>query len=282
VASAADLERHLRRLGEDELLGGPPGRLVAAAQALVAVDALDEGLVDAILLDYAGAAALRAGEWAARVGYRWPPAPPRRLAPAPGRAEVMIEPREPDPGLRHLRSLVLAAPPEDDQEAFETAVVALVLARAVAPGGKAVEELGTASAAMHGFVPDPVRHPDAVPEPWRSLRRAREADGPAGRIAIGAVTPEFDGFAVAVRTLASGPEGWRLEVDVAGEADVTRARRRALAWWAADDRGGRYRGRLERGEVRFGVPLDPRATRLELTVFGATRQAVVRFPLEWA
>ena len=112
-----------------------------------------------------------------------------------------------------------------------------------------------------------------------------------------AVTPEFDGVAASVAVLDSREDHWSLEVEVTPETALSEAfgmggaRLRSLAWWASDDRGHRYSGAVgsssggggrASGQVSFGQPLDPLATRLEIAAIADRHRALIRFPLEWA
>jgi len=137
----------------------------------------------------------------------------------------------------------------------------------------------------------------ALPEPWRSLLAgARRARGPQGRVAIGAVTPEFDGVSVAVVSLESGEDGFAIDVETTGsgvwpgpfESSIQET---GIAWWAADDRGGHYLGELGswsgsdrggHGTIEFWPVLDPKARRLDLMPTGRTTRAVITVPLPWA
>lgn len=96
--------------------------------------------------------------------------------------------------------------------------------------------------------------------------------------------------------LESRSHHWTLEIEVTPDTalheafGMAGARLRNLAWWAADDRGHRYCGDLggssggdgrASGELMFGRPLDPLATRLEVAAIADRHQALIRFPLGW-
>ena len=136
-----------------------------------------------------------------------------------------------------------------------------------------------------------------LPEPWRSmLGRQATANGPEGTVALGAVTPVFDGFSVAVEALVSAPEAFTIDVEVAprlwdhGPFPSTPGTGR-LAWWAADDRGNHYLGAMQssgggsdsvRAELAFTPRLDPKARHLRIMPTGLSSRAVISFELPWA
>jgi hypothetical protein len=135
-----------------------------------------------------------------------------------------------------------------------------------------------------------------MPEPWHSLlARQGRRDGPEGSIVLGAVTPPFDGFSVAVLDLESDAKGFKVDVEVAPGVGHPMpfdwsVQPRQLAWWAKDDRGNHYLGRrgnwtytdgYASGLIGFRPAIDPRATRLELMPTGETTRAVISFPLPW-
>jgi hypothetical protein len=113
---------------------------------------------------------------------------------------------------------------------------------------------------------------------------------------IGAVTPVFDGFSVAVGSLESRAEGFGMEVEVAPGVEVhepfnSSVLPRQLAWWALDDRGNHYLGQIggwsssdehSSGELEFWPALHPRATRLQIMPTDETMRAVISLPLPWA
>jgi hypothetical protein len=135
-----------------------------------------------------------------------------------------------------------------------------------------------------------------MPEPWNSLlARQGRRDGPEGSIVLGAVTPAFDGFSVAVLDVESDVKGFKVDVEVAPGVGHRMpfdwsVQPRQLAWWAKDDRGNHYLGRRGNwtyadgngsGPIGFRPAIDPRATRLALMPTGETTRAVISFPLPW-
>ena len=113
---------------------------------------------------------------------------------------------------------------------------------------------------------------------------------------LGAVTPPFEGFSVAVLDLESDTRGFRVDVEVAPGVGQRmpfdwNVQPRQLAWWAKDDRGNYYLGLrgnwsyaegYANGLIGFRPALDPRATRLELMPTAVTTRAVISFTLPWA
>jgi hypothetical protein len=155
------------------------------------------------------------------------------------------------------------------------------------PHLRAVSAMG--AAASPGGVPEP------TPPEWKSLLAGtRTAPGPTGTVAVGAVTPVFDGISVAVNELSSGPSAFSVTAETVGVAyphpmgEITM--RAPLAWWARDDRGNHYLGHAGNwsggggnsgmGEISFG-PLDPQAAELTLAVTTLTRRALIPVPLAW-
>jgi hypothetical protein len=201
------------------------------------------------------------------------------VTPAPC-AEVRVEALPPeDPALRHLRHVAaLAGRHPLDEPHLEAAIAALVGAGAVAADEPQLEAIRAVASA-------------------RQRRRAAakpSARGPARTIAVGAVTPLFDGVAVAVDALESTAEDWTIRIEFAPEGASPRpyeaptARSARLVWWAEDDRGTRYLAEPDglggnahrgRGQLRFAAPLDPRARWVELRPTTETSQAVIRIPL---
>jgi hypothetical protein len=137
--------------------------------------------------------------------------------------------------------------------------------------------------------------PASVPPAWRSLLARRSAtDGPTGNLAVGALTPLFDGISVAVNTLGSSSERFWIRTDTTGIGHphpmLSAAERRPVAWWASDDRDNHYLGHMNQwsggnglgsGEITFG-PLDPKACELTLAVTTLTERALIPIHLDWS
>ena len=204
---------------------------------------------------------------------------------------------EEDPALRYLwRRVAATHHVHQGGERLEVAIDALVAAGALAADSPELDDVrAVAAAVQHGQRPR--RSARQLPEPWRSLfARGRRADGPTGTIAVGAVSPQFDGISVAVMSLESTPDGFTAEVEIApglsgGTPFDTSVGGSTLTWWAADDRGNHYRGQLgswsgsdthSEGSIEFWPPLDARATHLRLLPTAQTSRCVITIPLPWA
>jgi hypothetical protein len=149
-----------------------------------------------------------------------------------------------------------------------------------------------------GWTPQPLAAwtapPATVPTEWRGLARSRQVTftGPTRTIAVGAVTPVFDGVCVAVDLLSSTAAGFSLEVEISGLSPRRRwaeLQRRPLAFWARDDRDNYYLGRRRswssetagsagHGSVAFN-PLHPDASRLTVMATTATARASIGIDL---
>ena len=164
---------------------------------------------------------------------------------SPG-TEVRVEALpDADLALRHLWQRAVLPDTFDDQ-LLETAISALVAAGAVSPDDPQLATMRavTAALALHGR---PRREAIAeLPQPWCSLWRERESDGPTKTIAVGAATPLFDGVAVIVDALEASAQRWSIAIECSPEAaspyplEAPTARMTGLVWWAEDDRGNRY------------------------------------------
>jgi hypothetical protein len=213
---------------------------------------------------------------------------------SPG-TEVRVEALpDADLALRHLWQRAVLPDPFDDQ-LLETAVSALVAAGAVSPDDPQLATMRavTAALAVHGR---PRREAiAALPQPWCSLWRQRESDGPTKTIAVGAATPLFDGVAVIVDALESSAQRWSIAIECSPEAaspyplEAPTARMTSLVWWAEDDRGNRYLAEPSglggnagsaSGELTFEAPLDPEAHWIELHPTTETSRAAIRISLD--
>jgi hypothetical protein len=212
------------------------------------------------------------------------------------KVEVEALPEE-DPALRYLWRRV-AAPDHfhEPDEMLEAAIEVLAAAGALSADSHEVQDVrAVAEAVRHGG--QPRRSARQLPEPWRSLlSRGRRTRGPTGTIAVGAVTPQFDGVSVAVTSIESTPDGFSVDVEIAPgllgrgpfDGDVGGP---SLVWWAADDRGNHFLGHMggwsgsdthTEGTVEFEPALDPRATELRLLPTAQTQRCVITVPLPWA
>jgi hypothetical protein len=137
-----------------------------------------------------------------------------------------------------------------------------------------------------------------LPERWRSLFSRIDVNGGEGEtltMAVGALTPEFDGIQLLVSVLRSSGEGFATEVTLVGSPGGRRSftpdlEEQRLVWWARDDRGNWYLGQIGdwsggdgtgEGSVMFWPNLDHDATTLELMPTTARAVCKIRIPLRW-
>lgn len=216
------------------------------------------------------------------------------------RCEVSIEPLPDEPAANRYLWRRLAAsnefhgPPE-----IEGAIDALLAAGAVDANDPVVSEVRAVREAlphhpgMHATTPGVKR----LPEPWRTvISRLAAGNGPEGAIVLSAVTPEFEGFTVAVSYLESEPGGFAIEVEAAPGFEGRGPFRRRLepsqlAWWAADDRDNHYLGHIgsssggddhSTGTINFWPALHPNAKRLAIMPTAEATRSVISFPLLWS
>ena len=208
---------------------------------------------------------------------------------------------EQDPALQHLWERVATLNDfHDPHLALEATIAALVAAGALPAGAPVIGDARAALAVLRprGADPaapprDPAVLPRDLPGPWRSLlARWGQAGGPVRTIAVGAVTPSFDGVTVAVIALESRAEHFSIAVELVpgvrtGLPYADLPGQRHLTWWAADDLGNYYLGEqgswnpgADRswGTIGFWPALDQRATRIDLMPTAATARAVIRVP----
>ena len=213
--------------------------------------------------------------------------------------EVSIEPLAGELTAHRYLWRRLATPDFHGPSDIESGIEAVIAAGALEPDDpvlgevRAVQEAMPDHPGMHGGgAPTRGRR---LPEPWASLlKRVGRHDGPEGMLALSALTPEFDGFSVAVGCIESRAEGFGLEVDVAPEIDGPGPGRGLesgeLAWWAADDRGNHHLGLVEStsggaswcsADINFWPALAPKARSLSIMPTARTSRAVIRIPLKW-
>jgi hypothetical protein len=209
--------------------------------------------------------------------------------------EVVVEQLSHErPALAHLWH-ALAAPNmlHRGPDRLEPAIAALLAAGALSADDPALADMRNVQASLDSGGAPPPRQ---LVDPWRSLIARRGAtNGVVGTMLVGAVTPLFDGFSVGIGSLDATETGFDLEVEVAPGGSTTpfdsRLESHSLTWWAADDRGNSYLGRMgswsgggdqDSGEIGFGPALDPKATRLDLMPTSRSARAVIRVPLPWA
>jgi hypothetical protein len=127
------------------------------------------------------------------------------------------------------------------------------------------------------------------------LARRGRAGGPQGLVVVGATTPPFDGFTLAVLAVRSADEGFTADVELAPGLPHWHWSQSAvdapvLAWWAVDDHGQHYLGQqgdwhsgMNRsgGQIDYWPALDPAARVLDIMPTTMAARAVIRVPLEW-
>ncbi|MGO9975213.1 MAG: hypothetical protein ACLP01_20915 [Solirubrobacteraceae bacterium] len=223
------------------------------------------------------------------------------LTAQPWTCETTIEPLpEQDPAHAYLwLRLACRSHFHDPPEAVGAAIDALLAAGALGPDDPVLDDVRAVDDALprRGFGPPSAATPQRLPAPWRSLlARKAKADGPEGTVSLGAVTPLFDGFSVAVEELVSYEHAFTVDVEVTGLFDggepfQSMPTTRRLAWWAADDRRNHYLGTLQgwsgggehlRGKLEFRPCLDPKAKHLRIMPTGSSSRAVISFELPWA
>jgi hypothetical protein len=215
---------------------------------------------------------------------------------------------EQDPAVRHVWERVATINDfHDPHLALEATIAALVAAGALPAGAPVTDDARAALAVLRprGADPaapprdpaapprDPAVPPRDLPGPWRSLlARWGQAGGPVRTIAVGAVTPSFDGVTAAVIALESRAEHFSIAVELVpgvrtGLPYADLPGQRHLTWWAADDQGNYYLGEqgswnpgADRswGTIGFWPALDQRATRVDLMPTATTTRAVIRVP----
>jgi hypothetical protein len=213
--------------------------------------------------------------------------------------EISVEALTDEPApLRYLWHRLATAGRFHGLDGLEGAMAALVAAGALNADDPVLDEVRRVrdSLPQHPGMHAPSRGGRRLPEPWRSaLARLGRQDGPEGSIVLSGLTPEFDGFTVALGSLDSEPEGFAVEADLAPglEAHIPFGQglgSTSLAWWAVDDRENHYLGQLgssgggedyQTVEINFWSALDPKARRLALMPTAEASRAVIAFPLEW-
>jgi hypothetical protein len=208
---------------------------------------------------------------------------------------------EQDPAIRHVWERVATINDFHDPHLALEATIAALVASGALPAGAPVT--GDARAVLAVLRPrgadpsapprDPAAPPRDLPGPWRSLlARWGQAGGPVRTIAVGAVTPSFDGVTAAVIALESRAEHFSIAVELVpgvrtGLPYADLPGQRHLTWWAADDQGNYYLGEqgswnpgADRswGTILFRPALDQRATRVDLMPTATTTRAVIRVP----
>ena len=221
------------------------------------------------------------------------------LAAPPAVTETWVEPLpEQDPAVRHVWERVATLNDfHDPRLAFEATAAALVAAGALPAGAPVLDDARAVLAVLRPRNPDganPAPPPRDLAGPWPSLlARWGQLGGQVRTIAVGAVTPPFDGVTAAVIALESRAEHFGVSVELVpgvrtGLPYADLPDQGYLTWWAADDLGNYYLGEQgtwnpgahrSYGTILFWPALDLRATRIDLMPTAAATRAVIRVPL---
>jgi hypothetical protein len=178
---------------------------------------------------------------------------------------------------------------------LEHAIATLIAAGALAPDDPII---GSVNAIASAIAQPATASSATLPGPWASLfARLGRQDGPSGAVAVGVVTPPFDGVVVGVDALLATSIGFDTFVATSPgtlfgpmpfDLSVKDPR---VTWWAEDDHGNHYLGAsggwgggpsLTEGTINFTPALDRRATELCLQPTLTAERAVitVRLP-DW-
>ena len=166
----------------------------------------------------------------------------------------------------------------------------LVAIGALEDDGPLLAEIQRIAAAVASGSPAP-----GLPEPWSSLlARFSKQDGPLGRVAIGSVIDDLEGFSIRVEALVSEAGSFSISLAMSPGALLFRHYPGAdrdtplIIWWAEDDRDNAYVAFQDRshgsetlaeGQLTSLAPLDPRATALRLLPTGSRQRGVITVPL---
>jgi hypothetical protein len=199
-----------------------------------------------------------------------------------------------DPAVRHLWERVATLSDfHDPHLALDATIAALVAAGALAADAPVIDDARAVLAVLRPDGAAPAAHPRVLAGPWRSLlARWGQTGGPARTIAVGAVTPPFDGVTAAVIALESRDEHFGITVELVPGARTGLPYdgvpdQQHLTWWAVDNLGNYYLGEQGSwnpgdnrswGTIGFWPALDKRATSIDLIPTAATARAVIRVP----
>ncbi len=219
------------------------------------------------------------------------------LTARPAGIQTWAEPLpEQDPAVRHVWERVATLNDfHDPHLALSATIAALVAAGALPADAPVISDARAALAVLRPDGTGPVARPPAgLAEPWRSLlARWGQTGGPVRTIAVGAITPPFDGITAAVTGLESRDEHFGITVELVPGARTGLPwhglpDQQHLTWWAADDRGNYYLGEQGSwnpgqgrswGNIGFWPALDNRATRIDLIPTSTAARAVIRVPV---
>jgi len=212
---------------------------------------------------------------------------PERLPPPEVRVEE-IEPMDP------LRAMLYAEIMSTDrrrggEDTVEVACRAFLALGALGEDDPLLLEIRRIAAAVASAAPVP-----GLSEPWASLvARFSKTDGPKGRLALGAVIDDLDGFSIRLDALTSEAGSFSISLAVSPGTALLRfpgvdLEPPPIIWWAEDDRHNAYvafsdqgggSSTLAEGQVTSLAALDPKATELRLLPTASRTRAVITVPL---
>jgi len=221
------------------------------------------------------------------------------VAGEPAGVHVWTEPLPAQsPARRHLWQRVATLNDfHDPHLALEATIATLIAARALPEDDP---DIGNARAVLATLRPRGAATtgtPSGLAQPWRSLlARWGQAGGSVVTVAVGAITPPFDGVTAAIVALTSRDEHFGIRVELApgvhnGLPWRDLPDQQYLTWWAADNRDNYYLGEPGSwspgddrcgGAIGFWPALDPRAARIDLMPTATSARAVIRVPLLWS
>jgi hypothetical protein len=201
-----------------------------------------------------------------------------------------------DPAVRHVWERVATLNDfHDPHLALNATIAALVAAGALSADAPVIDDARAVLAVLRPGGADPVAPPRGLAEPWRSLlARWGQKGGPVCTIAVGAITPSFDGVTAAVIDLESRDEQFGITVELVPGARTGLPwggppDQQHLTWWAADDLGNYYLGEQGSwnpgenrswGAIGFWPALDQRAASVDLIPTATSARAVIRVPVQ--
>ena len=217
------------------------------------------------------------------------------LTARPAGVQTWVEPLPAqDPAVRHLWERVATLNDfHDPHRALDATIAALVAAGALHADAPVIDDARAVLAVLRPDDAAPVAHPPCLAEPWRSLlARWGHTGGPVCTIAVGAVTPPFDGVTATVIALESRDEHFSITVELVpgvrtGLPYGGLPDQQHLTWWAVDNLGNYYLGEQgswnpgdhrSRGTIGFWPALDQRATSIDLIPTATAARALIRVP----
>lgn len=221
------------------------------------------------------------------------------LTAQPAGIQTWVEPLPTlDPAVRHLWERVATLNDfHDPHLALNATIAALVAAGALHADAPVIDDARAVLAVLRPDSADPVARPPGLAKPWRSLlARWGQTGGPVCTIAVGAITPPFDGVTAAVIALESRDEHFGITVELVpgvrtGLPYGDLPDQQHLTWWAVDNLGNYYLGEQGSwnpgdnrswGAIGFWPALDKRATSIDLIPTATAARAVIRVPCERA